>query len=113
MAPRSRATCASRETARRSATAPPPWRCTSSGGNSVPRRRPPEDGDPATGRHGRPGSPRARLFVALDLPTAARLELALLGDQAMDGRDDLRPVPAEALHVTLVFLGYRPEREIR
>jgi 2'-5' RNA ligase len=28
------------------------------------------------------------------------------------GRDDLRPVPGESLHLTLVFLGYRPEKEI-
>ncbi len=27
-------------------------------------------------------------------------------------RDDLRPVPEEALHVTLAFLGYRPEKEV-
>jgi len=26
-------------------------------------------------------------------------------------RGDLRPVPEEALHVTLAFLGYRPEKE--
>lgn len=29
----------------------------------------------------------------------------------MAGRDDLRPVPEAALHVTLAFLGYRPEKE--
>jgi 2'-5' RNA ligase len=28
------------------------------------------------------------------------------------GRDDLRPVAEQALHVTLAFLGYRPEKEI-
>jgi 2'-5' RNA ligase len=28
------------------------------------------------------------------------------------GRTDLRPVAVEALHVTLVFLGYLPEKEI-
>ncbi len=27
-------------------------------------------------------------------------------------RDDLRPVAEEALHVTLAFLGYRPEKEV-
>jgi RNA 2',3'-cyclic 3'-phosphodiesterase len=31
---------------------------------------------------------------------------------ALAGRDDLRPVAVEALHVTLVFLGYLPEKEI-
>jgi 2'-5' RNA ligase len=33
-------------------------------------------------------------------------------EEALAGRDDLRPVAPEALHVTLVFLGYRPEKEI-
>ena len=32
-------------------------------------------------------------------------------DRTIAGRDDLRPVRAEALHVTLAFLGYRPEKE--
>jgi 2'-5' RNA ligase len=50
--------------------------------------------------------------VALDLPAAARDELADWRDAALGGRDDLRLVPATALHVTLVFLGYRPEKEI-
>jgi 2'-5' RNA ligase len=50
--------------------------------------------------------------VALDLPRDARDELAAWRDAAVEGRDDLRPVPAVALHVTLVFLGYRPEKEI-
>lgn len=61
---------------------------------------------------GRPGSPRARLFVALDLPEDAREALAHWRDQAIAGRDDLRAVAREALHVTLAFLGYRPEKEI-
>jgi 2'-5' RNA ligase len=33
-------------------------------------------------------------------------------EQALSERRDLRPVAAEALHVTLVFLGYLPEKEI-
>jgi 2'-5' RNA ligase len=33
-------------------------------------------------------------------------------EQALAGRVDLRPVSVEALHVTLVFLGYLPEKEI-
>lgn len=64
------------------------------------------------GRRGRPGSPRARLFLALDPPADARRELAAWRDDLIAGRDDLRPVAPEALHVTLVFLGYRPEKEI-
>jgi 2'-5' RNA ligase len=55
-------------------------------------------------------SPRARLFVALDLPDEVR-------DGIVDwqrGFDDpaLRPVKPESLHMTLVFLGYLPEKEI-
>jgi 2'-5' RNA ligase len=63
-------------------------------------------------RKERPGSPRARLFLALDLPAAYRSALAAWRDDAIRARDDLRPVKEEALHVTLVFLGYRPEKEI-
>lgn len=33
-------------------------------------------------------------------------------ERALRGRRDLRPVAVEALHVTLVFLGYLPEKEI-
>lgn len=56
-------------------------------------------------------SPRARLFTALDLPTGIAAELAAW--QARECVDPaLRPVDTEALHVTLCFLGYRPERAI-
>lgn len=60
----------------------------------------------------RPGSPRARLFLALEPSEADRAELAAWRDAAVAGRADLRPVPPETLHLTLVFLGYRPEKEI-
>jgi RNA 2',3'-cyclic 3'-phosphodiesterase len=63
-------------------------------------------------RRPRPGSPRARLFLALDLPAGPRNALAAWRDEAIAGRDDLRPVAPEALHATLVFLGYQPEKEI-
>jgi 2'-5' RNA ligase len=53
---------------------------------------------------GRPSSDR--LFVALDLPADARAALAAFRDAA--DRRLWRPVPDEALHVTLVFLGHRP-----
>lgn len=59
-----------------------------------------------------PEGTRARLFLALDFAPDARVALASWRDGAIAGRDDLRPVPAEALHVTLVFLGYRPEDEV-
>jgi 2'-5' RNA ligase len=40
-----------------------------------------------------------------------RSQLASWRDELVTGRDDLRPVREEALHVTLAFLGYRPETE--
>jgi RNA 2',3'-cyclic 3'-phosphodiesterase len=49
------------------------------------------------------------MFVALDLPSGARDELAAWRDQLVADRPDLRPVRPEALHVTLVFLGWQDE----
>jgi 2'-5' RNA ligase len=49
------------------------------------------------------------MFVALDLPAAARSALASWRDALVEGRRDLRPVGADALHVTLVFLGWQDE----
>jgi 2'-5' RNA ligase len=56
-------------------------------------------------------SPRARLFVALDLPDRVRDDLAAWQSRALVD-PALRPVRPEALHVTLCFLSYHPEREI-
>lgn len=56
-------------------------------------------------------SPRARLFVALDLPDELREGVAAWGREAL-ADPALRPVAPESLHVTLAFLGYRPEKEI-
>lgn len=50
--------------------------------------------------------------MALDLPGPERAALAAWRDELIAGRDDLRPVGEAALHVTLAFLGYRPEKEI-
>ena len=57
-------------------------------------------------------SPRARLFVALDLPADVRAGIVdwqrtALADPA------LRVVRPEALHMTLVFLGYQAEKDAR
>jgi 2'-5' RNA ligase len=57
-------------------------------------------------------SPRARLFVALDLPDDVRAGLVdwqrtALADPA------LRLVKPESLHITLVFLGYQAEKDVR
>jgi RNA 2',3'-cyclic 3'-phosphodiesterase len=56
-------------------------------------------------------SPRARLFVALDLPDEVREGIVRWGGGAL-ADPALRPVSPESLHVTLAFLGYRPEKEI-
>ena len=45
-------------------------------------------------------------------PPQTRDALAVWRDEPLVRRDDLRPVAAESLHVTLAFLGYRPEKEI-
>ena len=49
--------------------------------------------------------------MALDLPADVRGRLAAWRDDLVAGRNDLRPVAEEALHVTLAFLGYRAEQE--
>jgi 2'-5' RNA ligase len=49
------------------------------------------------------------MFVALDLPQDARDDLVEWRDRLVAGRSDLRPVRPEALHVTLVFLGWQDE----
>jgi 2'-5' RNA ligase len=56
-------------------------------------------------------SPRARLFVALDLPDRVRAGLEAWQARALTD-PALRPVNPAALHVTLCFLGYHPERAI-
>jgi RNA 2',3'-cyclic 3'-phosphodiesterase len=56
-------------------------------------------------------SHKARLFVALDLPEETRKGIVAWGEEAL-ADPALRPVAPESLHVTLAFLGYRPEREI-
>jgi 2'-5' RNA ligase len=56
-------------------------------------------------------SPRARLFVALDPPEDVRDQLVAWQSRAL--RDPaLRPMRPEALHVTLCFLSYHPEKAI-
>jgi len=49
------------------------------------------------------------MFVALDLPDDAREELVRWRDVILSSRSDVRPVRPEALHVTLVFLGWQDE----
>lgn len=57
-------------------------------------------------------SEAARLFVALELPGAVREALAAWARREVGGRDDLRRVAADALHLTLAFLGDRQLRDV-
>jgi 2'-5' RNA ligase len=54
---------------------------------------------------------KLRLFVALDLPEPARAALAAFRSEMADPAV-WRPVPDEALHLTLAFLGHRPEADV-
>jgi 2'-5' RNA ligase len=57
-------------------------------------------------------SPRARLFVALDLPQDVRAGLVDWQQTAL-ADPALRVVAADALHITLVFLGYQAEKDVK
>jgi 2'-5' RNA ligase len=73
------------------------------------------DARPATRRGGPSDAGREggsfRLFVALDLPPDARAALARFRDAAADP-GVWRPLDDDALHVTLAFLGRRPEADV-
>jgi 2'-5' RNA ligase len=56
-------------------------------------------------------SPRARLFVALDLPDEIREEVAAWQRRELTD-PALRVTPPENLHITLAFLGWQAERDI-
>jgi 2'-5' RNA ligase len=56
-------------------------------------------------------SPRARLFVALELPVEVRTGIVRWGREELCD-PALRRLDPETLHITLAFLGYLPEREI-
>jgi RNA 2',3'-cyclic 3'-phosphodiesterase len=87
-----------------------------------PRASRPSDADrpprssPAAERPPRASPPaerprRLRLFVALDLPAAAVGALARFRDAAADPAV-WRPLDAATFHVTLAFLGHRPEDDV-
>lgn len=56
---------------------------------------------------------RIRAFVALQLPPALIDEVVAWQRSALAGRNSLRPVPAESLHLTLAVLGSRDPEEVR
>jgi 2'-5' RNA ligase len=53
-----------------------------------------------------------RLFVALEPDPGTRARLASWRDRLVAERDELRPVREEALHMTLVFLGWQAEKDV-
>jgi 2'-5' RNA ligase len=53
-------------------------------------------------------SDSARLFVAVSLPAGVRSELAHWSRAALPARGGVRRLAAEALHLTLCFLGEQP-----
>jgi 2'-5' RNA ligase len=56
-------------------------------------------------------SPRARLFVALDLPGGVRERIVAWQERELTD-PALRPVKPASLHMTLVFLGYQAEKDL-
>ena len=54
-----------------------------------------------------------RLFAAADLPENVGEELAVWAAACADLVGGLRAIPAERLHLTLVFLGSRPDSEAK
>jgi 2'-5' RNA ligase len=62
-------------------------------------------------QHDAARAPRVRLFVALDLPDAARAALARFRDAVADPAV-WRPLDASSFHVTLAFLGHRIEDDV-
>jgi 2'-5' RNA ligase len=57
------------------------------------------------------GAAPRRLFVALELPEAARSALVAFRDAAADPAI-WRPLAPEAIHLTLAFLGRRPAEDV-
>jgi 2'-5' RNA ligase len=56
-------------------------------------------------------APQARLFAALDVPEPVREALAGWARDVVGEREGLRLLAPETFHVTLCFLGARPEAE--
>ncbi len=58
------------------------------------------------------GDERLRLFLAFPLPAETRERLVSWQSEVFAGVADVRVVPPQNLHVTLVFLGSRPQSEL-
>ena len=71
----------------------------------------PSDSDSPSSSASGPPDRALRLFVALELPDAARSALVAFRDAAADPHI-WRPVADEALHLTLAFLGRRPAGDV-
>jgi len=53
-----------------------------------------------------------RLFIAVELPEAARQVLAAVGRELAESRADVKWSRPDAMHLTLKFLGDTPESEV-
>ncbi len=104
---RRRSRSGSRACATRSAAGRRHWPCTKSGVFRLELRRSSETLRPIV-----ESGERLRLFLALPLPSDARERLVAWQAAAFDGVPDVRVVPPENLHITLVFLGERPVEEL-
>jgi 2'-5' RNA ligase len=58
------------------------------------------------------GSERLRLFCALRLPNETAERLPVWQREALAGVPEVKPLPAEHMHLTLAFLGHRPVEEL-
>jgi RNA 2',3'-cyclic 3'-phosphodiesterase len=83
-----------------------------SSGPASPRADSSRRGSSRPSRADSSGDPdHLRLFVALELPPAARAALVAFRDEVADPAI-WRPVATEALHLTLAFLGRRPATDV-
>ena len=58
------------------------------------------------------GRDRLRLFVALGLPEGVRDRLVAWQNQVFPAQEGVRVVSRDNLHITLAFLGQRPEADV-
>ena len=60
------------------------------------------------------GTPKHRMFVAVELPDEWREELSRFRRELEPvGGNDLKWVRSDLLHITLIFLGYQPENSLQ